>query len=205
MITVVGNLKGGTGKSTVVFNLALWLVARGDKVDICDIDPQATLRDVAELRAEEGYKPVLSVLPALPKRVTGEILVDIGTSDMDSLRGALARADRIVIPVSPSQADVWSTQRFLEIIASTSKKRPKLIAFVNRADTHRASRENEETETALRQLPGLEVLPTRLGQRIVFRHSFSEGLGVFELEPSGKATQELNALAQAVYGSEHTR
>ncbi|MBF0130831.1 MAG: AAA family ATPase [Alphaproteobacteria bacterium] len=205
MITVVGNLKGGTGKSTVVFNLALWLAKQGMKVEVCDIDPQATLRDVAELRVEEGYTPTLSMISALPKRVTGEILVDIGTSDMESLRGALSRADRIVIPVSPSQADVWSTQRFLEIIAASSKKRPKLMAFVNRADTHRASRENEETEAALSQLTGLEVLPLRLGQRIVFRHSFSEGLGVFELEPSGKAAQELIALAQTLYGSDGTR
>lgn len=202
MITVIGNLKGGTGKSTVVFNLALWLLEQGTKVEVCDLDPQATLVDVAELRAEEGFEPMLKVITELPKRSTAEVLVDVGTSDMDALRNAVSRADRIVIPVSPSQADVWSTQRFLEIIASSTKKKPKLVAFVNRADTHHTARENDETEAALRQLKGLEVVSVRLAQRIVFRHSFSEGLAVFELEPSGKATQELNALAQAVYGSD---
>lgn len=202
MITVIGNLKGGTGKSTVVFNLALWLLEQGTKVEVCDLDPQATLVDVAELRAEEGFEPMLKVITELPKRSAAEVLVDVGTSDMDALRNAVSRADRIVIPVSPSQADVWSTQRFLEIIASSTKKKPKLVAFVNRADTHHTARENDETEAALRQLKGLEVVSVRLAQRIVFRHSFSEGLAVFELEPSGKATQELNALAQAVYGSD---
>lgn len=29
MITVVGNLKGGSGKSTVAFNLAIWLLHKG--------------------------------------------------------------------------------------------------------------------------------------------------------------------------------
>ncbi|MEO5373494.1 MAG: AAA family ATPase [Alphaproteobacteria bacterium] len=202
MITVIGNLKGGTGKSTVVFNLALWLIEHGAKVEVCDLDPQATLVDVAELRAEEGFEPPLKVLTELPKRVAGEILVDIGTSNMEAMRNALSRADRIIIPVSPSQADVWSTQRFLEIISNATKKKPRLVAFVNRADTHHTARENDETEAALRQLKGLEVVSVRLAQRIVFRHSFSEGLAVFELEPSGKATQELNALAQAVYGSD---
>ncbi|MFN3075552.1 MAG: division plane positioning ATPase MipZ [Alphaproteobacteria bacterium] len=205
MITVVGNLKGGTGKSTVVFNLALWLLDRGTKVTIYDLDPQATLRDVADLRAEEGFEPKLPVGQSLPKSPTGEVLVDVGTSDMDALRAAVSVAGRVVIPVAPSQADVWSTQRFLDIIHQATKKRPRLMAFVNRADTHRATKENDETEAALRQIEGLEVLPARLGQRIVFRHSFSEGLGVFELEPSGKATQELNALAEAVFTSDRKR
>lgn len=206
MITVVGNLKGGTGKSTVVFNLAMWLLDRGTKVEVCDLDPQATLRDVADLRAEEGFEPMLPVAGGLPaKKVQGELLIDIGTSNMEAMREALSKADRIVIPVSPSQADVWSTQRFLEMIREASKKRPQLFAFVNRADTHPTARENEETEAALRLLDGLTVLPVRLAQRVVFRHSFSEGLAVFELEPSGKASQELAALAEAVYGADPGR
>jgi chromosome partitioning protein len=43
-------------------------------------------------------------------------------------------------------------------------------------------------------------LKSRLSQRIAFRRSFSEGLAVFELEPSGKAAAELNALAREVFG-----
>ena len=205
MITVVGNLKGGTGKSTIAFNLALWLLDKGNKVAVYDLDPQATLRDVAELRSEEGFEPFLSVAETLPEHDKGEMLIDIGVSNMTGLNEALARADQVIIPVSPSQADVWSTQRFLEIIRATSTKAPTLYAFINRADTHPAARENAETEMALRQLGGLEVLPVRLAQRIVFRHSFSEGLAVFELEPSGKASQELTALAEAVYGSARGR
>ncbi len=205
MITVVGNLKGGTGKSTVVFNLALWLLDRGNKIEVCDLDPQATLSDVAELRLEEGFAPFLPVSDCLPERDSGEMLVDIGVANMAGLCDALARADQIIIPVSPSQADVWSTQRFLEIVHATSTRSPKLYTFINRADTHPTARENAETEAALRQLGGLEVLSVRLAQRIVFRHSFSEGLAVFELEPSGKASQELTALAEAVYGVTHGR
>jgi chromosome partitioning protein len=36
---------------------------------------------------------------------------------------------------------------------------------------------------------------------MAFRRSFSEGLGVVELEPRGKAAKELEALARAVFGS----
>lgn len=61
MITVVGSLKGGSGKSTVTFNLAIWLTLAECAVQVIDLDPQATLRDVAEVRQEEGYKPTISV------------------------------------------------------------------------------------------------------------------------------------------------
>ena len=61
MITVVANLKGGSGKSTVVFNLGLWLQNKGQPVAAYDLDPQQTLSDVAEVRREEGYAPPLQV------------------------------------------------------------------------------------------------------------------------------------------------
>ena len=85
------------------------------------------------------------------------------------------------------------------IADATGGKPPRMMAFINRADTHPASRENEEAEEALGQLEGLTVLSTRLSQRMAFRRSFSEGLAVFEMEPRGKAAAELLALAQTAF------
>ncbi|HGG59015.1 MAG TPA: ParA family protein, partial [Gammaproteobacteria bacterium] len=42
MITVIGSLKGGSGKSTVTFNLGVWLSMAGQSVQLIDLDPQAT-------------------------------------------------------------------------------------------------------------------------------------------------------------------
>ncbi len=203
MITVVGNLKGGTGKSTVVFNLALWLACAEHDVVLCDLDPQNTLRDAIDVRVEEGYEPTISVFGTIPKKDTGNVLIDIGLSDMQAARNALGRADRIVIPVTPSQADGWATQQFLAIIEESTRanvKKPEVFAFLNRADTHPSSSENDETQEVLRQISGMEVLEHVLSQRMAFRRSFSEGLGVFELEPRGKAALELTALAETLYG-----
>ncbi|PLX35657.1 MAG: chromosome partitioning protein [Hyphomicrobiales bacterium] len=202
MITVVGNLKGGTGKSTVVFNLALWLGHKGNPVRLFDLDPQATLTDTVEVRHEEAYEPSLHVDHQLPSRITGEAFVDVGTSNMDALKDALSRAGRVLMPVTPSQADVWSTQRFLSIIEEATarkKNKPELIAFLNRADTHPLSRENDEAFEALSQLEGVRVLRPMLSYRIDFRRSFSEGLCVSELNPGSKASVELDALAKALF------
>ena len=62
MITVIGSLKGGSGKSTITFNLAIWLAMAERNVAVIDADPQATLTDVLEVRREEGYQPTVEQL-----------------------------------------------------------------------------------------------------------------------------------------------
>lgn len=203
MFTLYANFKGGTGKSTLVFNMAVWRMAQGHQVTVCDLDPQRTLTDVAAIRAEDAIEPALPVVHDLPARgkAKGDWLIDVGTSDMASLRAAIGLADLIVIPVTPSQADIWATQHFLGIVATQRAKSgtPPMLAFVNRADPHPRSRENSESTEALQSLSALKVLPHKLVQRLAFRRSFSEGLAVFELEPNSKAAAELDALAQAIY------
>lgn len=205
MITIVGSLKGGSGKSTLTFNLAVWLVMAEASVVLVDADPQATLTDVVEVRREEGFKPRLEVLDkdALSEsrlRAVDEALIDVGTSDMESLRLALSICDRVVVPVPPSQADIWSTQRFIQMIATVERDRPlEIIGFINRGDTHHGVQETNETAAALVSLPGLRFIKPRLSQRTVFRRSFSEGLAVFELEPRGKGAREFMSLTAALY------
>jgi chromosome partitioning protein len=208
MITVIGSLKGGSGKSTVTFNLAVWLSLAGQKVLAMDLDPQATLTDVADVRAEEGYQPQVHVRGrrAMAEGVDfstyDEVVIDVGTADMDSLKRALMLADKIVIPVPPSQADVWSTQRFIRFVSSIVSKRnspPEVCTFINRVDMQSAANESYETAAALVSLPGARFLLPRLSQRPVFLHSFSEGLAAMELDPRDPGVREFNALAAELY------
>lgn len=208
MITVVGNLKGGCGKSTITFNLAVWLARSGMDVVTFDLDPQSTLSDAIEVRKEEGVLPEIRVYRSEsdPAKVManhkGEALVDVGASNLWAMRQAIAQADRILSPVPPSQADVWSTARFLDIVketAATKSRKPEVYLFVNRADTHPMLKESDETEEALISLPGVKVLPTRICQRTAYRRSFSEGRAVFELSPGSKAAMEFLDLAALLY------
>lgn len=207
MITVVANLKGGSGKSTVVFNLGLWLQMKGQPVTAYDLDPQCTLTDVATVRREEGYAPPLQVHQTDEVAVEqlqyhpGQVLVDVGAANMQGMKNAIRAADRVLIPVPPSQPDVWATQRFLRIVseATQGQSNPEMLTFVNRADTHCAVVESDEAEEALAQLPGIRLLPQRLYNRTIYRRSLSEGMAVFELLRRNKAAEEFNALATALY------
>lgn len=203
MITVIANLKGGSGKSTVAFNLAVWLASAGRSVLCYDLDPQATLSDVLQVRQEEAYQPTLNLRQQIDTWATetaSEILIDVGVANRVAMTQALTAATRIIVPVAPSQADLWSTQRFLYQISQLDRAQaPQIISFVNRADTHNAIRESDQTADALHSLPQISVLDTRLCQRTAYRRSFSEGLAVFELEPKGKAAQEFEQFARQLY------
>lgn len=206
MITVVGNLKGGTGKSTVAFNLSIWVATRRNvHVSVYDLDPQATITDALEIRTEDGHVPTIepqhfvSQLGSEGKH--SEVIVDIGLSDNEAMTAALKRADRILIPVAPSQADVWSTQRFLKMIKKVRKSgsQPEVLGFMNRSDTHTAVRETDDAFDALSSLDGITMLEPRLYQRTAYRRSFSEGMAVFELDPKSKASAEVEALGELLY------
>jgi chromosome partitioning protein len=208
MITVVGNLKGGCGKSTISFNLAVWLATAGIEVAAFDLDPQATLSDVAEVRDEEELEPEIRVFrpesnpTKMIKNYTGEMLIDVGAANLWAMRQAIAMADRVLVPVPPSQADVWSTARFKDIIEETvagKEKQPEIILFINRADTHPGIRESAETIEALQTIPGARVLDVKIYQRTAYRRSFSEGQAVFEQSKTSKAAVEFLQLAQKLY------
>jgi len=128
-------------------------------------------------------------------------LADVSASNMPHLEKAISMANRILIPVQPSQADIWSTQRFLKIVLSAidKKNKPEIMGFINRADTHVGVRETAEAEEALQLLPNIEALDTRLYQRTAYRRSFSEGLAVFEQDPMGKAAREMKKLVKLLY------
>jgi len=203
---VVGNLKGGSGKSTVVFNFAVWLAGQGHRVRLVDLDPQKTLTDLVTVRNEVGWEPQLETPRTsadLPAATPGTwTLVDVGAADMHGMLAAVARADLVLVPVMPGQADIWATQRYLKTIDRERPDHCAIHLFVNRADPADASRETREAVVALEAISGMlgtvSVLPARLGRRIAFCRSLSEGSAVFELEPKSKAAEEFQALAQAV-------
>lgn len=205
MITVIGNMKGGTGKSTFAFNLAVWLRHKKQEISLYDFDPQQTLADVVEVRVEENYQPSLPdtkdeiTIEQVKSDTADEIIIDVSMSNQVAMKRAIRLCDQIIIPVAPSQADIWSTQRFIKLIQTERPDLPVVLGVVNRADTHPLVVETKETEEALDYLPVIKRLPVRLHNRTAYRRSFSEGLGVFEMEPNGKASKEFIKVAEQIF------
>jgi chromosome partitioning protein len=204
MITVVGNLKGGSGKSMIAFNLAVWLASQKREVKLLDLDPQKTLTDLLEVRAEESHTPALTLLDeATPlaslATMAGEVIVDVGAANLAGMYAVIQLAQRVLIPVVPGQADVWSTQRFLRLIAPYRRADGEVLMVLNRTDALGGSKETREAAAALAMLKAARLLPARLGQRVWFCRSLSEGQAVFEMAANERASEEFLGLTKLLY------
>ena len=201
----VANLKGGSGKSTFAFNLAVYLAQRGREVDLVDLDPQKTLSDLVAVRTELDVEPLLDPPATSTRRRERSVwtIVDVGAADRDGMFGAIGQADLVLVPVLPGQADVWATERHLAAIDAVRPDHCAVRLFLNRADPGEQTRETREAGEALAELArrrrATALLPARLSSRVAFRRSLSEGSAVFELDRKSKATEEFEALAAAIF------
>jgi len=205
MISLVANLKGGTGKSTLAFNLAVWLASKGNPVTVFDLDPQATIRDVNKIRIQANCEPRLRIKHKagdLQSHMEGEVLIDVGTSDMDRFSFALCQADRILIPILPSKIDILATQRFVQSVKEAcSDGMPMLYGIINQADTYHGMIESGQAMAEIEKMKDIHLISSHWQQRSIYRRAMSEGLAVFELEPNGKAANEVDNLANILYAT----
>lgn len=211
MILLVGNLKGGTGKSTISFNLGVWCAYHYRRTLLLDTDPLHTISNLLVVRSAEGHQPVIYSLVAKETDVEQEvarvkdlfddIIVDIAAGDREGFRAALRSADKVLIPLLPGQADVWALDDAMLLINEVREEKPDLpvLVVINKADTNQQVRETQETEEALAQVAGISIAPTHIGYRVLMRRSLTEGQGVAEWAPRSKSAEEIDILARAVF------
>jgi chromosome partitioning protein len=214
MILVVGGIKGGAGKSTVAANLSALRAARGREVLLVDGDDQETTMLWASTRAEvsppgnerltciqlRGAAARSEVLKLAPRY--SEVIVDVGGRDTTTQRAALTVAEVLLLPVPPRGPDVWTLEKVSALVEEVRTVNPglKAWAFLNRADAQ--GRDNEDAVGFIKETPGLEFIPPRLGDRKAFPNAHTQGLAVTEYKPHDpKAVQELEELYRYCFGT----
>lgn len=210
MILVVGNTKGGVGKTTLAVNLAVARALAGRDLLLVDGDEQGTALTFTQLRTEglgeAGYTAVSLTGAALRSQVRqlapkyDDIIIDVGGRDTGSLRAALTVADTLLVPVQPRSFDVWALDQVATLVAEAREINEGLraVAILNGADPQGG--DNEAALQMIRDIEGIEVLPTSIVRRKAFPNAAAEGRGVLEQSPrDAKAVDELTALINAVF------
>jgi chromosome partitioning protein len=133
-IIAVGNLKGGTGKSTIAVNLGCALAASGRPTVVIDADPQLTATQWLVRRSlpatlveapvtDPAAPPVwLDALPELAAR-HAFVVLDLPSVLGTTMAAALLLADLILIPTSVSPLDLAATTRTLHRVAKAEGER----------------------------------------------------------------------------------
>lgn len=213
MILVVANEKGGTGKTTVATNLAVWRSLQGRDVLLVDADPQRSAAEFAAVRCEEKVDPTISCASITGRTLAGEVrkmagrfddvVIDVGGRDSAGFRSALLVADVLLVPLLPGQLDVWAVEAVDGLVGEAMVLNEGLRGYtlINKVDSNpRVGLAGEAAEfcQGLEYLGGLDV---RLGYRVAYRRAVAEGRAVCELDRRDpKAIAEIEALARVIYG-----
>jgi chromosome partitioning protein len=210
MILVVGNIKGGVGKSTLTANIAVALTRGGADVLVIDGDEQASIATFSAIRAELALDTAFATVQlqgaAIRQQVRqlagkyDEIVIDVGGRDTGSLRAALTMADVVLIPFQPRSVDLWAASQIAALVREAREVNETLRAYslLNIADAQ--GKDNDDAARALSVLDEVELLPWMVGRRKAFPNAFSAGLSVLEQAPRDhKACSELTYVVDVLY------
>lgn len=211
MILVVGNIKGGVGKTTLAVNIAIARALVGKDVLLVDGDEQGSASIFTRIRnldvSLNNAKYTLSRLVGVEVRTEVlkqkekyyDIIIDVGGRNTDSLRAALTVADKVVIPVQPRSLDIWAIAETAKLIEEARCVGDiKAFSMLNLADSQ--GRDNDEAEDYLREFKGIDLLSSRIGRRKVFSNAVATGKSILEYLPRDeKAIKELNDLVYTIY------
>lgn len=208
-VVAVGNLKGGTGKSTIAVNLACALQADGRNVVLVDADGQGTASDWhaghrlpvevkswplgGERDAQKWVGRVLALKAGLD-----DVIIDLPPQVGSGIASALLLADLFVIPVTPSGVDLRATGKALDLLRRARAVRggdqPACLLVPSRVDQRTAI--GRRIRTTLERF-GLRVGPA-IRQRAAHIEAFDAGAWVGAYAAGSPAHREICQLEDRV-------
>jgi chromosome partitioning protein len=207
-LIAVGNLKGGTGKSTIAVNVACALVQDGYEVAL-DADGQGMATDWhaghrlpvrvdswplgGERDAQRWVARVLALKPCVDR-----IIVDLPPQIGSGIASALLIADLFVVPVTPSGVDLRATAKALDLLrrarAVRGADKPVCMLVPSRVDRRTAI--GRRIHGTLERF-GLKVGPA-IRQRSAHIEAFEAGAWIGVHAPASPAHREIRVLKDRV-------
>lgn len=187
--------KGGVGKTTLATALAVEAGRDGKKTVVFDLDPQASASFWKDTRKDE-----LVAMTAIPAARLGHVLkaaaeagcdlaiIDTPPFSKDIAYEAAQHADFVLLPTRPAVLDVMAMSRTVELVRHYERPYAAVLTFCPPF-----GREIEDTVRVIEQL-GAPIAPVRIGNRIAYSRAQQSGLAAQEIEPDGKAAQEIKEL-----------
>jgi chromosome partitioning protein len=204
----VVNTKGGVGKTTTAVHLATAFAQRTSTL-LIDADPQASAACWAAWRRDAGRTPsptttclqgkaVFDEGKSLSKNFTHTV-IDAGGRDSAGLRAALLLADLAIVPVGASNLDAAAMTDLLEVVELAKDFNSGLSVSVLLMRIDPRTKDAGEMIKYLYD-NGLQVLNSRICERVAFRRAIGEGATVAEIGKDEQAIAEMQSLFDEIKG-----
>jgi chromosome partitioning protein len=216
---LVGGIKGGTGKSTLAANLGIERARHGKKVILVDADPdQESLSDYVANREEHDALPSIPVVQVKGSTTAkslralalefDDVIVDCGGFDSIELRQAALVSQAWVVPLNPSQMQIWTMPKLKSVLdeANAMRGNAQLTGWLlgMRISTNPYSSAKQDLRAVVEAFPGFQALRTIVHQRTAFEKAEKLGLAVTELEKPNtserRARESIWQLHQEIFG-----
>ncbi|MBL8446875.1 MAG: ParA family protein [Zoogloeaceae bacterium] len=204
-VVAFANQKGGTGKTTLLMNVAAAFHQSGRRVTILDCDPQGTASRWAQANVKRPFPVTVTPTGRFAEEVRKAIksarhggdalvLVDCPPSvEGEETRAALTVADWVVIPVAPSPPDLWATRGIVHLMASLpAKARRQGILVANRVTPRSTLGRDALDLLAEFEFP---LAGSTIGARAAYGQAAALGCSVLDLKRAEAAGAEIRALA----------
>lgn len=205
VVLSVSQQKGGSGKTTLAAHIAVALARTGAyPVALIDVDPQGSLGTWYEAR-EDALGEAHTGLTFRTSsgwgarrearslaRDHGLVIIDTPPKTDSDVKPAIEAAGLVVIPVQPTQVDLWATGQTVEI---ARREGTDALLVLNRVPPRAALTRDVLDEI---QSLGYPVATSRLGNRTAFAASMGAGRTILETDPRGRGAEETLRLAEEI-------
>lgn len=134
-ILTVASTKGGAGKTTIIMALAGALAAEGLHVAVVDADPNRAYASWAseayegvkiEVRAEADETRLANAIDELAPKADIVLIDTAGFGNRAALL-AIAAADAVLVPCTPSRADIEQAAKTLQLVEGAARASRRAI------------------------------------------------------------------------------
>ncbi|WP_417761090.1 AAA family ATPase [Shewanella sp.] len=211
MILLVGGEKGGSGKSCLAQNIAVHVTQKyAANVLMVDCDPQRTTSDWIQARNTDESLPSINCIQLYGK-IRNDLLslderydyviVDCGGQDNLAMRAAMSVATYVMIPLRPKRRDLKTLPHMEDMLSTCKMVNPKMVATIVLTQCPALPTQVKRILEAKEVVEsfGLRVLDSVTFSRNIYDDSEEKGSSVIELDPSGKAAEEIRAIADELF------
>ena len=205
MIILVGGEKGGSGKSCLAQNLAVYLQSKKRDILLLDADPQGTTTDWIKERDEnskvesipsvQAAGNIRQILLDLSKRYQ-DIIIDAGGQDSEALRSAMTIASHMLLPFRPKRRDLKTLVHVEKLIRLAKAVNPELYtrAVITQCPTLPSQFQRILDAKEACESFDLTPLDSFTCNRNIYDDADENGLSVFEVDSDPKAKAEIERI-----------